>query len=171
MLMIRPIAPLLVFALAGCVASPTRPQADAAAPPFTPIAFFIGHTEGHGLLRVVASRARSVHVLGTGQIAPNGTLNLIQRVEQEGKKPRTRTWSIKGDGAGGYESVLSDASGPVLVTVESGRLHIRFRAKGAVRIEQWLTLEPGGRVARNHLVVHKFGIRVATLDETISKID
>jgi len=123
------------------------------------------------VLKVFASRARSVHVVGSGRLSPNGTLNLIQRVEQEGKKPRTRTWSLTPDGSGGYDSVLSDASGPVLVTVEDRRLHIRFKAKGNIRIEQWLALEPGGRVARNHLVVRKFGIRVAVLDETIRKID
>jgi hypothetical protein len=171
MWMICRLSPALAIALAGCVASPTPPQVSAAQPPFAPIAFFSGHTEGRGLLKVFASRARSVHVMGTGRIGPDGTLNLTQRVEQDGKKPRTRTWSIKGDRNEGYESVLSDASGPVLVTVESGRLHIRFRAKGDLRIEQWLALDPGERVARNHLVVRKFGIRVATLDETISKID
>jgi hypothetical protein len=67
--------------------------------------------------------------------------------------------------------VLHDANGPVLVTVENGRPPIHFRAKGNVRIEQGLTLRHSVRVARNHLVVRKFGIHIATWDETISTID
>ncbi|WP_267389249.1 DUF3833 family protein [Sphingomonas sp. GC_Shp_3] len=169
--MFRKFAPLLIVGLAGCVATSAPPQVDALAPGFAPLAFFDGHTEGRGVLRVIASKPRTVHVTGTGRLGPDGALSLVQRIDQEGKQPRTRTWSLKPNRSGGYSSMLSDATGPVLVATDRGRLHIRFRTKGDVRVEQWLVLEPGGRVARNHLVARKFGLRVAVLDETITKID
>lgn len=41
--------------------------------------------------------------------------------------------------------------------------------KGGFVVEQWLDLAPGGRSARNHMTMRKFGIVVAGLDEMISK--
>ena len=49
------------------------------------------------------------------------------------------------------------------------RLHLRFRMKGGIDGEQWLYLASGGQSASNHTVFRKFGIAVATLDETIRK--
>ena len=41
--------------------------------------------------------------------------------------------------------------------------------KGGLHAQQWLYLQPGGQVARNRMVVTKFGVPVASLDETITK--
>ena len=117
------------------------------------------------------SRPRSVHIEGDGKSTPDGSLALIQRIETEGKKPRTRQWSLQSTGPGTYSGRLTDAIGPVSVRVDGNRLQIRFRAKGHLAIEQRVVLQPGGRTARNRLVVRKFGVRVAVLEETIRKID
>lgn len=161
---------LLLVALSACTGSPP-PQLAATAPSFDPIKFFAGHTEGVGRLRVMLSRTRSVHVQGDGDVEQDGSLMLVQHIEQQGKADRTRRWSIRSTGPGTYSGELTDAVGPVLASASGNVLRLRFTAKGGLHIQQWLALEPNGRIVRNHLVVRKLGIRVATLDETIRKLD
>jgi hypothetical protein len=43
--------------------------------------------------------------------------------------------------------------------------------RGDMDVDQWLTLAPGGRTARNVLRVRKMGLTVAALDETIRKLN
>lgn len=117
------------------------------------------------------SNPRTVHITGNGTLGADGGLVLVQRIEQEGRKTRTRRWTLHATGPFTYDGALSDAVGPVQAEAVGGLLHIRFKTKGNLAIEQWLALEPGGRAARNHLVVRKFGMRVAVLDETIRKVD
>ncbi len=47
------------------------------------------------------------------------------------------------------------------------RLHLAFRMRGGMMVDQWLTLSPDARVAQNRLIVRKLGMTVATLGETI----
>ena len=164
----HPLLPLL--ALSACTVSP-QPKLTATAPSFDPIEFFAGHTEGAGRLRVMLSRTRSVHIKGDGHVEQDGPLMLVQHIEQQGKADRTRRWSIRSNGPGTYGGQLTDAVGPVLASASGNVLSLRFTAKGGLHIRQWLALEPGGRIVHNHLVVRKLGIRVATLDETIRKLD
>jgi hypothetical protein len=57
------------------------------------------------------------------------------------------------------------------VEVAGPRATIRYRMKSGLAVAQQLALQPGGRTLLNRLTVTKFGIRVATLDETIRKLD
>ena len=41
--------------------------------------------------------------------------------------------------------------------------------KGGLRAEQWLTLSAANDQVANHMTIRKFGIVVATLNETITK--
>ena len=41
--------------------------------------------------------------------------------------------------------------------------------KGGLPTEQWLTLAADGRSAHNIMVVRKFGLRIALLDEEIRR--
>ena len=162
------ILPIL-FALAGCVASPFRadePRTDLA---FSPIAFFAGDTVGEGLLKIGPTRVRAVHVVGHGEIDATGALTLVQRVREGHKPERTRTWHIRPLGGDRYTGTLSDAAGPVTVTAERNALHITYVAKGGFPVEQRLFLQPGGQVALNQLVVRKLGVRIARLRETITR--
>jgi hypothetical protein len=43
--------------------------------------------------------------------------------------------------------------------------------KGGFRAKQLLTLRPDGRSAHNVLVVRKFGVTVAVLDEVIERVE
>ncbi|WP_174286997.1 DUF3833 family protein [Sphingomonas bacterium] len=155
--------------LSACAATPSYRHEVANSPVFSPIAFFGGDTVGEGSLKIDLLHVRPVHVVGHGQIAADGTLTLVQHV-REGEKPeRLRTWHIRPIGGDRYTGTLSDAVGPVHVESHGNALHIAYAAKGGLRIEQWLFLKPGGQVATNHLVVRKLGIRIAALNETISR--
>ena len=42
--------------------------------------------------------------------------------------------------------------------------------QGGLHAQQWFYLQPGGQVALNRMVVTKFGLPVASLDETIRRL-
>ncbi|MBB4154405.1 hypothetical protein GGQ80_002318 [Sphingomonas jinjuensis] len=160
----------LVLPVAGCVPTPRHADLAALGPTFAPEVFFAGKTVGEGMLRVVFSHAKPVHVEGQGRTGPDGTLTLVQRVEEQDKPARMRSWRLRQRPDGGYDATLSDAVGPVDVEVQANLLHIRFTMKGRLGVEQWIYLQPDGRSALNRMVVRKFGIPVAALHETIRKI-
>ncbi|MBI0476974.1 DUF3833 family protein [Sphingomonas sp. MA1305] len=160
---------LLALASAACVPSAHLQREQAAAPVFDPAAFFTGRTEGRGTLAVVFKGKQTTLVEGRGQIEPDGTIVLDQQVRRGQGAPSHRQWRLHPDGLGRYAGTLTDASGPVAGQVSGNRLHLSFPMKGGLRAQQWLYLQPGGQVARNRMVVTKFGIAVASLDETITR--
>jgi len=161
-------APLV---LAACLASASATAEERAARVFSPLRFFEGRTEGQGEVRIVFRSPHAVRVHGQGQIAPDGALTLVQDVLEDGKPPRRRSWHIRQTAPGRYAGTLSDATGPVKLEVIDGRFHIRFRMKGGLGVEQWLTAAPGGMSVHNSMVIRKFGLTVAKLEETIRKVD
>lgn len=140
-------------------------------PRFDPIAFFAGRTEGRGRLKVILRRGRAIHVRGSGRVEPDGTLVLDQVVRQGDAAPQPRRWRIRRVAPGRYAGTLTDARGPVAIEAQGDRLTIRFTIGGGVGVEQRLVLAPDGRSARNRLVARRFGVTLATLDETIGKLD
>ena len=56
-------------------------------------------------------------------------------------------------------------------TLVGNQLHLRYKLKGGLNIEQWLSFDPGGRSASNRITVRKLGFSVASLNETIRKAD
>lgn len=138
---------------------------------FDPLAFFAGHSEGVGRLRIMLHRGRAVHVAGEGRPQPDGSLVLDQTVAAEGKAITRRRWRLRRIAPGRYAGTLTDARGPVTAETRGDRLHIAYLTAGKVRIEQWLTLAPDGRSAANRLTARRFGVTVARLDETIRKRD
>lgn len=142
-----------------------------AAATFDPLTFFAGRTEGIGRLRIMLHHAHAVHVDGDGRLQPDGSLILDQRVTRQGEAATTRQWHLRQVAPGRYAGTLTDAVGPVTAETRGDRLHLAYRTKGRVRIEQWLTLLPDGRAAANRLTAHRLGVRVARLDETIRKLD
>lgn len=72
--------------------------------------------------------------------------------------------------AGHYSGTLTDAEGPVQFTVAGPRASIRYTMKGGLKVEQQLALQSDGNTILNRLEVHEFGVRVATLSETIRKL-
>ncbi len=167
----RSLSAAALLFLTACVAAPRPEPVDAAAPAFDAIRFFEGRTEGQGVLRVALGARRGIRVSSRGRREAGGGLLLDQTIVEEGRPARTRTWHMREVGPGRYSGSLSDAAGPVTGEAAGNRLHLRFRMRGGLDVDQWLTLAPGGRSARNILVVRKFGLAVAALDETIRRLD
>lgn len=162
---------LLGIVPSACVAPLAPPVSVAGAPSFSPERFFAGRTEGQGTIAIVARRRHGVHVLGTGEVAPDGTLTLSQTVTEDGKPSRQRQWRIRQVSPGHFVGTLSDATGPIVGDVDGNRLRLRFRMAGGLAAEQRLDLQPDGRTVSNVLMVRKLGIVVAVLNETIRKVE
>ncbi len=162
-------APLAALFAGGCVSAGHLGRYAAPAPVFDPIAFFAGPTEGTGSLKIVLQPRRTTLVEGHGRVTGR-TIELDQTVRQGDKPPAHRTWVLRETAPGRYAGTLTDASGPVTGEVTGNRLHLAFPMKGGLRAQQWLYLEPGGQTARNRMVVSKFGIAVASLDEVIRRL-
>ena len=157
-----------VMALAACTAA-APPEAAQPGPAFDPVAFFTGATHGDGRLDQVMKGVRTVTVDSIGRPERDGSLTLIQRIAMQGDPPRTRVWKLKQIAPGRYGGSLTDASGPVETRAIGRAIRIRYPMKGGLTVEQWLTLLPGGRAIDNRMTVHKWGMRVATLRERITR--
>ncbi|WP_374943102.1 DUF3833 family protein [Sphingomonas sp.] len=154
---------------AGCVSGGHPDRELAAGSAFDPTAFFAGRTQGTGVLKVAFRGPELTLVEGHGRVAADGTVILDQEVRRGARPATRRTWHLHLDGAGRYSGTLTDATGPVTGQVEGNRLHLSFAMKGGLHAQQWLDLQPGGTVARNVMVVSKFGMPLARLDETITR--
>jgi len=142
----------------------------AAATQFDPVQFFRGRTQGVGTLKPVLQKSRTIRVDSVGIEQKDGTLLLTQVIHEPGKAPRTRTWRMRREGPERYSGTLSDAAGPVRVNVDAGTIRIRYRDKDKLDFDQRLTAA-GPRQLRNRMTIKRFGIRVATFDEIIRKLD
>jgi len=163
------LLPVSALTLAACVPSSDLGELKAPAPAIDPVAFFLGHTHGDGQLKIAFSGKTPTLVEGHGRM-DGDTLVLDQRVKQGDKPATTRQWRLRPTGAGRYAGTLTDATGPVMADVEGNMFHVRFPMKGGTEAEQWLYLQPGGTVVTNRMVVTKFGLPVASLDETITHL-
>ena len=134
-----------------------------------PLHFFEGWTESSGTVKTVLRKAYHTRSSGRGRIEPDGTLSLVQKVEDEGKPPRERRWRIRQTGSGHFVGTMSEASGPVAIDEVGGRYRFRFKMKGNLSVEQWLAPLAGGLTARNSMTVRKLGMTVATGEGTIRK--
>lgn len=158
---------LCLLPLAGCAHAPVA--VPAAAPRFSAQAFFAGRTHGDGVLKIVMQPRQRVVVDGSGRVEADGTLVLDQTVTRAGKPPERRQWRIREMVPGRYAGTLSDAAGPIAGEVTGNRLHLHFRMAAGLTADQWLDLSADGQSAANRMVVTKFGVAVARLDETIRR--
>jgi hypothetical protein len=161
--------PFLLTAPLLAAFAPAPPPATKQA--FNAIRFFNGPTQGEGTLKVALRSPVKVRVESQGRVERDGTLSVRQMVWEGAKPARTREWRIRELSPGRFAGTLSDAAGPVTGQADGNRLHLRFRLKNGLEAEQWLTLAPDGRSANNELRVRKFGLVVASLNETIRKLD
>jgi hypothetical protein len=167
----RSVAALFpALAMAACVPAGHLAQDQTASPPFDPIRFFAGRTQGTGSLKIVLHSRQATLVTGMGIADGDRSIVLEQEVRRGDDPPTPRTWRLRALGAGHYGGSLSDATGPVTGKVVGNRLHLRFAMKGGLQAQQWLYLQPGGQIARNRMVITKFGLPIASLDETITRV-
>lgn len=147
-----------------------------AAPPAAPGTalerFFVGTTVGSGTAEVIMSGKHGVKDRAKGRMDASGALVLDQVVEEEGKPARRRVWRLLRSGGNKIRGTISDANGPVVGEIAGATLHLKYRlTKEKASVEQWITLQPGGRSARNRMVFHRFGLKVATVETAIRKLD
>jgi hypothetical protein len=135
-----------------------------------PLQFFAGRTEMVSFVKVVMRKPYRSRTLGLGRILPDGSLALVQQVLDDGKPPQQRRWRIRQVAPGRYAGTMSEAVGPVIVDEVGDRYRFKFRMKGNLAIEQWLTPLVGGTAARSDVTVRKFGMRVASSSGTIRHI-
>ncbi len=135
-----------------------------------PMRFFEGRTETVSTVKVLTKKPVRTRSVGRGTINPDGTLDLVQRVEEAGKPTRIRRWLIRRVAAGRFTGTMSEATGPVTVEQVGQGYRFRFKLKGNLSVEQWLTPHAGGQSATTKVTVRKLGIKVGSSDGTIRKI-
>jgi hypothetical protein len=161
----------LLAGLSGCVSTGRLPPARADAPALDALAFFTGQSRGEGTLKIALRRPRAVTVASVGRWGRGGGLILDQTVTLAGQPATQRQWQLRRGGPSGVAGSLSDAAGPVTGRIEGNRLHLRFIMKGGLRADQWLALQPGGYVLHNVMIVRKWGLPLARLDEVITQTE
>jgi hypothetical protein len=142
----------------------------AQAPGTGPERFFVGRTEGSGTVHVILSGRHGVRDRGAGRMVGD-TLVLQQIVEEEGKPARRRSWRLTRAGGNTITGSISDARGPVTGTVSGDTITLRYRLTEGPSVVQTITLNPGGRTARNRMTFRRFGMNVATVETTIRRVD
>ena len=158
-----------VFASCALLTSlPSAAPAQPAALGFDPVAFFSGGTTGKGRLKKIMSSAQATHVTGRGRVE-GGVLVLDQSVTITGEPRRERQWRLRPLSPTYWAGTLSDARGPVNATAAGRVLTIAYTSNDGMGITQTVTLAGDGQSARNLMRVRKFGMTVATLDETITR--
>ena len=97
---------LLLCMLGGCDESSRAPVTGS---PFNPVQFFTGHTAGEAKLSVISGATRRVTVDSMGSPDGHGGLTLNQKISEEGKASRARTWLLQPAGTNHWTGTLTDA--------------------------------------------------------------
>lgn len=155
--------------LAACTAPAPLPADESAKLDLA--TFFVGRSQGEGELRILLQSPVGIKVHSVGRRQRDGTLILDQVTSKGGDAPRRRRWIMRPIGPNRFAGTLSDAAGPVDARTKGPRATIRYRMKNGMAVEQKLALQRDGRTLLNQLEVRRFGVRVASLRETIRKLD
>lgn len=132
--------------------------------------FFSSRFEGTGTVHIIFSGRQVIRDVGRGRME-NGVLVIDQVVQQEGAEPRRRHWRIRRVGSNRFAGTITDVRGEVTGEISGNVLHLSFRSTHGPWVEQWITLHPNGRTAHNRMIFRRFGIQVATVEETIRRLD
>jgi hypothetical protein len=154
----------LVALTAGSAAADPGPTLDM-------LDFFTGKTHSENVMKVALHRPHKLIVDSVGGHNKEGEFVLIDNVQEEGKPARKRVWAMRSAGSNHFTGTLSDAIGPVDVSVSGDTATIRYTMKdGHVAIDQRLQLQRDGSVS-NHTVARKFGMKFGQVDGTIRKVN
>lgn len=135
------------------------------------LSFFTGKTHAENVLKIVLKRPAKLIVDSVGGKGDRGDFVLIDTVREEGKPVRTRKWVMRPAGPNRFTGALSDAVGPVDVTVSGNEARIRYTMKGGLKVEQRLELQGDGKSLSNKVIVRKLGLKFARVEGTIRKLD
>ena len=134
-------------------------------------AFFTGRTHAENVLKVVFHRPARLIVDSVGGRGDRGDFVLIDTIQEEGKPVRTRKWIMRPAGPDRFTGVLSDAVGPVDITVSGDSAVIRYTMNGGLKVEQRIQLQGDGRTLTNQVSVRKLGLKFASVEGKIRKLD
>lgn len=134
-----------------------------------PLQFFEGRTTTHSTVKLAMRKPFASRSIGIGQIAADGSLYLVQQVEDEGKKRFQRVWRMHQVAPGRFSGTMSEAVGPVVVEEVGNRYRFRLRMKGGVNVEQWLTPLADGISAKSETTIRKFGMVVGHSNGVIKR--
>ena len=136
-----------------------------------PLRFFEGRTESVSTVKVIMKKPFKSRSVGRGVIKPDGSLELVQQVEDDGEPTKVRRWKIRQVGPGRFSGTMSEAKGPVTIEEVGGRYRFRFKMKGDLSVEQWLTPMPGGASGLSVVTIKKFGMKVGSSEGRIRRIN
>jgi hypothetical protein len=145
--------------------------APATAPGLDMTAFFSGRSHAENIFRIVFKRSTRLVVDSVGGTGDRGDFVLVDTVREEGRPARERKWVMRQAGPNRFIGTLSDAVGPVEISVTGDRATIRYVMKGGLQVDQRLRALADGKTLANHVVVRKFGLKFATVDGQILKLD
>ena len=148
-------------ALALAAAAPT--QLDV-------VGFFTGRTHADNDMKIVFHSAHKLVVDTVGRRQGNEFLE-VDTVHEEGKPVRTRTWRMREVGPNHFTGSLSDATGPVDMTVNGTTATVRYVMNGGLNIFETMQLQRDGRTLSILVEARKLGLKFARVDGTIRKID
>ena len=120
-------------------------------------------------VKVIMKKPYRSRTVGDGRILSDGSLAMIQQVFDEGKSPERRHWKIRQTGPGHFTGTMTEAIGPVVVTEVDGKYRFKFKMKGNLAVEQWVT-PIDEDAAKSRLTVRKLGMTVASSTGTIRRI-
>ena len=143
----------------------------AQAPVQGPEHFFVGRTTSTGTANILMSGTRNVRDRGRGRIERGNVLSLDQVVEEEGRPPRARTGRLVRSADNRVTGTITGVRGPVTGDVRGNVIHLRYQSSEGPAVEQWITVDPGRRTARNRMVYTRMGMPVATVETVIRKVD
>ena len=152
-----------LLALAAAVAA-EKPRLDMTA-------FFTGRTHSESVLKVALHRPVPLIIDSVGGKGDKGDFVLLDTVHEGDKPVRTRKWIMRPDGTSRMTGILTDATSPVELIVAGDSATIRYVMKGGLKIEQHLQLQSDGKTLSNHVVAKKFGLKFASVDGTVRKLD
>ena len=162
----RGIAIALMFLAAGAGSAAPQPQRK-----LDMIQFFGGKTHAENVLKVALKRPVPLIVDSVGRRTKAGEFVLIDTVREGDKPVRQRKWVMRAAGPNRYTGTLSDAVGPVEVTVSGNEAVVQYVMKGGLKVRQVMDLHSDGRTLSNRVLVKKFGIKFAKVEGTIRKIN
>jgi hypothetical protein len=136
-----------------------------------PERFFVGRTESRGTVSIALSGRHAIRDRSTGRIERGNTLVIDQQFEEEGKPARNRTWRLTRTADNRITGTISDARGPVTGDVTGNVIHLRYQSGEGPGVEQWITLDPNGRLARNRMVFRRLGITLATVESVSWRVE
>ena len=135
------------------------------------LTFFSGKTHAENVMRVALKRPSRLIVDSIGSRNKSGDFVLVDTVREEGKPVRERRWVMRQAGPNRYTGTLSDAVGPVDVVQDGAGARIRYTMKGGLKVDQRIQLSPDGKTLSSQVTVKKFGMKFASVEGKIRKLD